>query len=91
MSTVVSVTRGPSCYRRRASRSSPASKQYRIDATNNFALADTKVTKVADRAQGGVTVAGKWARAQRSTNDANCAEQGVDLIVVTGASATPAP
>jgi xylan 1,4-beta-xylosidase len=63
-------------------------KQYRIDARNDFADVNTKVIKVADRPQGSLTVSGAWARATASTDDPEGAEQGVDLIVVTGATAS---
>jgi hypothetical protein len=66
-------------------------KQYRIDASNNFALIATTMSKPADRAQAGLKVSGKWARAAKSTNDPTGAAQGVDFIAVTGSAAsTPA-
>jgi hypothetical protein len=63
-------------------------EQYRIDASNNFTIASTKMFTTAERAEG-LTVSGKWARATKSTNDPNGAAQGVDLIVVTGTAAAP--
>jgi hypothetical protein len=60
---------------------------YRIDASNNFKVVDTKMFAAADRTQGSVTVSGKWVRAATSSNDPKGAAQGADLIVVSGASA----
>jgi xylan 1,4-beta-xylosidase len=62
-------------------------KQYRIDAGNSFKLVNMKTITAADRAQGGLNVPGKWARATPSADDPKGAAQGADLIVVSGASA----
>ena len=61
--------------------------QRRIDARNDFDVVETKTVTVADRAQG-LKISGKWARAQQSADDPTGAAQGVDLIVVSGASVT---
>jgi hypothetical protein len=60
---------------------------YRIDANNDFKAVDTKMFSAAARAQGGLTVSGKWIRAAISSNDPKGAAQGADLIVVSGAGA----
>jgi xylan 1,4-beta-xylosidase len=66
-------------------------KQYRIDANNNFAVVNTKVVKTTDRPQGSLTVSGSWVHATASPpNDPKGAAQGLDLIAVTGAAASPA-
>jgi hypothetical protein len=65
-------------------------KQYRIDANNDLTLVSTKVTKATERPQGSLTVSGAWAHALPSSDGPNPkgAEQGLDLIVVTGAAST---
>lgn len=65
-------------------------KQYRIDANNDFTLVSTKVTKATERPQGSLSASGAWAHALPSPDDPNPkgAEQGLDLIVVTGAAST---
>lgn len=64
-------------------------EQFRIDATNDLKLVDTKTMKVADRPLGTLSISGTWAHARPSSDDPNPkgAEQGLDLIVVTGANA----
>jgi hypothetical protein len=62
-------------------------EQYRIDASNDLTLANTQVSKAADRPQGSLTVTGAWAHAPPSPpDDPNGAAQGLDLIVVTGSA-----
>jgi len=68
-------------------------KQYRIDATNDFELMNTTLSKVADRPLGTLRIDGAaWAHARPGTDDPNPmgAEQGLDLLVVTGAGSTAA-
>jgi len=68
-------------------------KQYRIDANNDFELVNTTMSSVADRPQGTLRIDGTaWAHARPSADDPNPkgAEQGVDLLVVTGAGSTAA-
>jgi hypothetical protein len=68
-------------------------KQYRIDANNDFKLINTTMSKAADRAQGSLSIAGAaWAHARPGADDPNPkgAEQGLDLLVVTGAGSTVA-
>jgi xylan 1,4-beta-xylosidase len=65
-------------------------KQYRIDASNDLALVSTKVVKTIDRPQGTLTLSGSWIHATPSPpSDPEGAAQGLDLIVVTGAAASP--
>ena len=67
-------------------------KQYRIDANDDSSLVSTKVIQVTERPRGSLSVAGAWAHALPSSDDPNPkgAEQGLDLIVVTGAASTQA-
>jgi hypothetical protein len=61
-------------------------EQYRIDASNDFKVVNTKQVTAAD-AQAGLTVSGKWVRATPSNDDPKGAAQGADLIVVRGSGA----
>jgi hypothetical protein len=68
-------------------------KQYRIDANNDFKLMNTTMSKAADRPQGTLRIDGAaWAHARPGTDDPNPkgAEQGLDLLLVTGAASTAA-
>ncbi len=68
-------------------------KQYRIDANSDFDLVTTTTSAAAERAQGALRIEGAaWAHARPSSDDPNPkgAEQGLDLLVVTGAGATAA-
>jgi hypothetical protein len=60
-------------------------QQYRVDASNNFTVINTKMVTAAERAQGGLKFEGKsWVRATPDPqNDPKGAPQGVDLIVVS--------
>jgi hypothetical protein len=60
--------------------------QYRIDASNDFKVVNSKQLDAAARASGNLTVSGKWARATASKDDPKGAAQGADLIVVSGAA-----
>jgi hypothetical protein len=60
-------------------------QQYRVDASNNFTVINTKMITAAERAQGVLKFAGaSWVRARADPqNDPKGAPQGVDLIVVS--------
>jgi len=68
-------------------------KRYRIDANSDFQAMDVATSKVADRPQGALKIDGAaWAHARPGTDDPNPkgAEQGLDLLVVTGSGSTTA-
>jgi hypothetical protein len=67
-----------------------AIEQYRIDANNDFKLINTAMSKAANPPQGNLSTRCRRMRAGPGTDDPNSkgAEQGFDLLVVTGASST---